>query len=47
MHLLITLSYLCRPKFKRQMEEANIVKRINDFVDHYENSFGKGTHCHI
>lgn len=29
MHLLITLSYLCKDKFKRQMEEVNIVKRIN------------------
>ena len=29
MHLLITLSYLCREKFKKQMEEVNMVKRIN------------------
>ena len=29
MHLLITLSYLCRDKFKKQMEEVNMVKRIN------------------
>lgn len=29
MHLLITLSYLCKPKFKKQMEEVNLVKRVN------------------
>lgn len=29
MHLLIALSYLCKPKFKKQMEEANVIKKIN------------------
>lgn len=42
MHLLITLSYMCKPKFKKQMDEANLVKRINEFVDYYENNFSKG-----
>ena len=35
MHLLITLSYLCKDKFKAAMEEANLVKKINEFVVMY------------
>ena len=41
MHLLITLSYLCRDKFKKQMEEINIVKRINEFIVFYESNFNR------
>ena len=44
MHLLITLSYLCKAKFKKQMDEVNLVKRINEFVDYYETNFNKGKH---
>jgi len=43
MHLLIALSYLCKPKFKKEMEEVNIKKRVNEFVQFYENNFNGGT----
>ena len=32
MHLLITLSYLCKDKFKKQMEEVGVAKRIHEFT---------------
>ena len=41
MHLLITLSYLCKDKFKKQMEEVNIMKRIHEFTILYENNFNR------
>jgi hypothetical protein len=42
MHLLITLSYLCRDRFKRQLEETHIQRRISEFVDFYENTNKEG-----
>ena len=41
MHLLITLSYLCKDKFKKHMEEVNIMKRIHEFTILYENNFNR------
>jgi hypothetical protein len=38
MHLLITLSYLCRDRFKRQLEETHVQRRIGEFIDFYQNT---------
>lgn len=35
MHLLITLSYLCRDRFMRQIEELALAKRIKEFAEYY------------
>lgn len=35
MHLLICLSYLNREKFKKQVDDTNLVERITDFADRY------------
>lgn len=43
MHLLITLSYLCRDRFKKQIEETHLQRRIAEFVDFYENTNKEGT----
>jgi hypothetical protein len=32
MHLLITLSYLCRDKFRRQLEETHLERKIREFI---------------
>jgi hypothetical protein len=42
MHLLIALSYLCKQKFQREMEEANVRKRISEFMHYYENTYPAG-----
>jgi hypothetical protein len=42
MHLLISLSYLCKPKFKKQAEAANVSKRVSEFAEYYEGSCSKG-----
>lgn len=42
MHLLITVSYLCRDRFKKQLEETHLQRRIGEFVDFYENTYKEG-----
>jgi hypothetical protein len=36
MHLLITLSYLCRDRFRKSMEQVNMSKKIQEFVEFYD-----------
>jgi hypothetical protein len=43
MHLLITVSYLCRERFKKQLDETHLQRRIAEFVDFYENTNKEGT----
>lgn len=43
MHLLITVSYLCRDRFKKQLDETHLQRRIAEFVDFYENTNKEGT----
>lgn len=47
MHLLITVSYLCRDRFKKQLDETHLQRRIAEFVDFYENTNKEGTICVI
>lgn len=47
MHLLITVSYLCRDRFKKQLDETHLQRRIAEFVDFYENTNKEGTKCVI
>ena len=36
MHLLITLSYLCRDKFRKQLEETHLQRKIREFIEFYQ-----------
>lgn len=47
MHLLITVSYLCRDRFKKQLDETHLQRRIAEFVDFYENTNKEGMICII
>jgi hypothetical protein len=47
MHLLITVSYLCRERFRKQLDETHLQRRIAEFVDFYENTNKEGRSCAI
>lgn len=47
MHLLITVSYLCRDRFKKQLDETHLQRRIAEFVDFYENTNKEGIGCNM
>jgi 2-phosphoglycerate kinase len=42
MHLLITLSYLCRERFRKQLDETQLERRIREFVEFYESTNREG-----
>jgi hypothetical protein len=35
MHILISLSYMSKENFQKQMEACNFVDKISDFVEEY------------
>ena len=43
MHLLITLSYLCREKFRKQIDETHLERRVREFVEFYDMTNREGT----